>query len=184
MCPGPAEAVGAGAKLRFKIVKRVGGGAWSGSDKVKVKPNGLAVTTKVKGGTNTVRSERVLRWWRGARRNPDHLQGDAGVDQDQPVGPDPIYGATTSPWNLYLDLTGRGPFSTHWCRSSGSLEWADDPYQQDADGPFAKRHRSVATGLGRECDEPGGTTVLGISANLVYPCPANTTEQNQTSSGC
>jgi hypothetical protein len=31
---------------------------------------------------------------------------------------------------------------------------------------------------GRECDEPGGTTVLGIQANLVYPCPANTTEQN------
>jgi len=31
---------------------------------------------------------------------------------------------------------------------------------------------------GRECDEPAGKTVLGVYANLLYPCPANTTEQN------
>ena len=31
---------------------------------------------------------------------------------------------------------------------------------------------------GRECDEPAGKTLLGIYTNLLYPCPANTDEQN------
>src|SRR5205085_4056546 len=31
---------------------------------------------------------------------------------------------------------------------------------------------------GRECDEPAGKTLIGLYANLLYPCPANTDEQN------
>jgi hypothetical protein len=31
---------------------------------------------------------------------------------------------------------------------------------------------------GRECDEPTGKYVFGVYAHLLYPCPANTDEQN------
>jgi hypothetical protein len=31
---------------------------------------------------------------------------------------------------------------------------------------------------GLECDEPAGKRVLGVYANLLYPCPANRDEQN------
>jgi hypothetical protein len=31
---------------------------------------------------------------------------------------------------------------------------------------------------GRECDEPAGKVLFGIYVNLLYPCPANTDEQN------
>ena len=31
---------------------------------------------------------------------------------------------------------------------------------------------------GRECDEPAGKDFAGQHLNLLYPCPANTDEQN------
>ncbi|HEY3192272.1 MAG TPA: hypothetical protein VGJ61_05765 [Solirubrobacterales bacterium] len=178
LVPAPPKPSG-GAKLRFKILNRVGGK--SGSDKLKVKPNGLAVTTKVKRGTNPIQfGQSFFLWWTPNSAKPGTTfkvtLGSLRINQSDP---DPIYGATTSPWNLYLDLNGSWTLLNTLVPQLGAV----------SDGetiPINKTlpvHAPNGSGLwlqvsGRECDEPGGTTVLGIAANLVYPCPANTTEQN------
>jgi hypothetical protein len=176
--PAPPKPSG-GAKLRFKIQNRVGGR--SGSDKVKVKSNGLQVTTKVKGRANPVQfGQSFFVWWTPTSAKPPTTfkvtLGSITVNQSDP---DPIYGAKTSPWNLYLDLNGSWTLLNTLVPQLGAV----------SDGqtiPINKTltvHAPNGSGLwfqvsGRECDEPGGTTVVGIFANLVYPCPANTTEQN------
>jgi hypothetical protein len=176
--PAPPKPSG-GAKLRFKIQNKVGGR--SGSDKVKVKSNGLQVTTKVKGRANPVQfGQSFFVWWTPTSAKPPTTfkvtLGSITVNQSDP---DPIYGAKTSPWNLYLDLNGSWTLLNTLVPQLGAV----------SDGqtiPINKTltvHAPNGSGLwfqvsGRECDEPGGTTVVGIFANLVYPCPANTTEQN------
>jgi hypothetical protein len=176
--PAPPKPSG-GAKLRFKIVGRAGGK--SGSNKVQVKPDGLAVTTKVKGGTNPVQfGQSFFSWWTpNSAKPPTTFRVTLGSLQINQSDPDPIYGATTSPWNLYLDLNGTWTLLNDLVPQLGAVSNGETI-------PINKNltvHAPNGSGLwlqvsGRECDEPGGTTVLGIPANLVYPCPANTTEQN------
>jgi hypothetical protein len=168
-----------GAKLQFKIARRVG--AKSASDKVKVKQNGLAVTTKVKGGTNpTAFGQSFFVWWTPSSAKPSTTfkvkLGSIRINQSDP---DPIYGAQTSPWSLYLDLNGSWTLLNTFVPQLGAVSNGETI-------PINKTltvHSPNGSGLwlqltGRECDEPGGKMVLGIYANLVYPCPANTTEQN------
>jgi hypothetical protein len=169
----------AGAKLRFKIAKRIS--ANSGSDKVKVESNGLAVTTKVKGSGNPVQfGQSIFTWWTpGPARPATTFKVTLGSIHVNQSDPDPIYGATTSPWNLYLDLNGS------WTLLNALVPQlaAVSDNQTIPINRTLTVHAPSKSGLwlqlsGRECDEPGGTVVLGINANLVAPCPANTTEQN------
>jgi hypothetical protein len=168
-----------GATLHFKFVKRVGAG--SGSNKFKLEKKGVEVTTKLKGSGSPVQfGESIFVWWSGGSTKPAQTfkvtLDSIKINQSDP---DPIYGAATSPWNLYLDLNGSWTLLDTLVPQLGAV----------SDGqtiPINKTltvHSPPKSGLwlqltGRECDEPGGTVVLGLNANLVYPCPANTTEQN------
>jgi hypothetical protein len=83
-------------------------------------------------------------------------------------------------WALYLDLNG------YWQLLN---KWAPRLTTHVTDGERITINHTVKLYVphgahvwlqlaGRECDEPAGKTVLGIYANLLYPCPANTDEQN------
>jgi hypothetical protein len=83
-------------------------------------------------------------------------------------------------WVLYLDLGG------YWQLVN---QWAPRLTMHVTDGERIAINRTVKIYVphgakvwfqvaGLECDEPAGKTVLGVYTNLLYPCPANTDEQN------
>jgi hypothetical protein len=139
------------------------------------------VTTKLKKSASPIQfGESFFVWWSQSSAKPSTTfkvtLNSIKINQSDP---DPIYGAATSPWNLYLDLNGSWTLLDTLVPQLGAVS---DGQTIPVNRTFTI-HAPAGSGLwlqltGRECDEPGGTTVLGINANLVYPCPPNTTEQN------
>jgi hypothetical protein len=168
----------AGAQLHFRFVKRVSGG--SGSNKAKLSKNGVQVTTKLKNGGGPVQfGQSIYLWWTPGSKPPTSFKVTLNSIHINQSDPDPIYGAATSPWNLYLDLNGSWTLLNSLVPQLASVS---DGQTIAINKTFTVRS-PAKSGLwfqlsGRECDEPGGTVVLGVHANLVAPCPANTTEQN------
>lgn len=175
--PKPAS----GARLRYRVVNRIAGG--SGSQRVRTENNGIEVTVTLHGGSREVRYGKsfFVSWTVPTRHPPVPLRvtfKSLLIKQadPNPAVPDP----TGAHWNLYLDLNG------YWQLMN---LWAPRLTTHVIDNERIPINRTVkiyvprASGVwlqvaGRECDEPAGKVVLGISTNLLYPCPANTDEQN------
>jgi hypothetical protein len=169
------------AQLQYRVVNRVSGS--SGSERISTKPNGIQVTVTMR------KSKRVVRYgksffvsWTGPIRNPPvaltlTLKSILIKHADpNPAVPDPS-GAN---WTLYLDVNG------YWQLLN---KWAPRLTKHVVDGERIAINHAVKIRVpqgagvsllvqGRECDEPAGKTVLGVFTNLLYPCPANTDEQN------
>lgn len=175
--PRPA----AGARLRYRIVNRIAGG--SGSQRVRAERDGLLVTVTLHGASHEVSYGKsfFVSWTGRLRHRPTALEVTLRsilIRQSDPNRA--VADPSGAHWALYLDLNG------FWQLLN---QWAPRLTTHVTDGERIAINRRVkiyvphGAGVwlqlvGRECDEPAGSTVLGIFANLLYPCPANTDEQN------
>jgi hypothetical protein len=171
----------ASARLQYRIVNRISGG--SGSQRVRNEANGIEVTVTLHGASHEVRyGKSFFVSWSGPIR---HAAVPLAVTlksilikqaDPNPALPDP----TGTHWNLYVDLNG------YWQLLN---QWAPRLTTNVIDNERITINRTVkiyvprGSGVwlqvaGRECDEPAAKVVLGIYANPLYPCPANTDEQN------
>ena len=178
--PAPAKPSGS-ALLRYRVVTRVPGS--SGVERVQVKANGIAVTVRVRGSRHLVQyGKSFFVSWTGAVPHPPTTLKLSVKSilinhaDPNPAVPDP----SGAHWALYLDVNG------YWQLLNA---WAPRLTMNVVDGERIAVNRTVTIHVpygagvsvllqGRECDEPAGKTILGIYANLLYPCPANTDEQN------
>jgi hypothetical protein len=178
--PAPAKPSGS-ALLRYRVVTRVPGS--SGVQRISVKPNGISVTVRLRSSSHLVHfGKSFFVSWTGAVPHPPSalkltvksiLINHADPN---PAVPDP----SGAHWALYLDVNG------YWQLLNA---WAPGLTTNVVDGERIAVNRTVTIYVphgagvsllvqGRECDEPAGKTLLGVYANLLYPCPANTDEQN------
>lgn len=169
------------ALLRYRVVTRVPGS--SGTERVQVKANGITVTVRLPSSSHLVHFGRsFFVSWTGTVPHPPAtvkltvrsiLINHADPN---PAVPDP----SGAHWALYMDVNG------YWQLLNN---WAPRLTMNVVDGERIAVNRTVTIQVpqgagvslllqGRECDEPAGKTVLGIFTNLLYPCPANTDEQN------
>jgi hypothetical protein len=178
--PAPPKP-GRGAHLVYRVLKRIPGG--SGTEHVKTLSHGIEVTVKLPGAKHVVSYGKsfFVGWTRPPRHRPVALNvrlNSVLIKQadPNPAVPDP----TGAHWNLYLDVNGSWQLLN---------KWAPRLTTHVVDGERIAINRTLKVFVphgagvsllvqGRECDEPAGTTVLGIPANLLYPCPANTDERN------
>lgn len=181
--PKPAP----GAHLVFRIVKRIAGG--SGSERVKTEARGIEVTVKLHGSHSVVDYGKsfFVSWSVPPRHQPVALrvtlksilinQADPNPSANTPpTAPDPD-GAN---WVLYADLNGSWMLLNKWAPSLTThvVDGERIPINHTFKVFVPHGARVSLMVQGRECDEPAGKTVLGVFANLLYPCPANTSEQN------
>jgi hypothetical protein len=170
-----------GARLRYRMVTRIAGG--SGTERVRLLATGLEVTITLRGAGHEVRYGKSFFVSWSARSVPAArplrvtLKSILIKHADpNPAVPDP----SGAHWSLYLDLNG------YWQLLN---RWAPRLTTHVTDGELILLNRTVriyvppGAGVwlqvaGRECDEPAGKTVVGVFAHLLYPCPANTDEQN------
>lgn len=178
--PAPAKP-SPSAALRYRVVTRVPGS--SGAERVQMKANGIAVTVKLRGASHLVHYGKsfFVSWTGSVPHPPTTLKLTVrsiviNHADPNPAVPDP----SGAHWALYLDVNG------YWQLLNA---WAPRLTMNVVDGEQIAVNRTVTVHVphgagvslllqGRECDEPAGKTVLGIYANLLYPCPANTDEQN------
>lgn len=178
--PAPPRHV-AGARLRYRVVNRIAGG--SGTQRVRQEANGLEVTVPLHGANHEVRYGKsfFVSWTGRVVHPPSPLEVTLKSILIRHSDPNPaVADPSGAHWVLYLDLNG------YWQLLN---RWAPRLTTHVTDGERISINRTVRIYLphgagvslqvaGRECDEPAGKTVLGIFANLLYPCPANTDEQN------
>jgi hypothetical protein len=168
------------ARLRYRVVRRFPG---TGKERIRLTPRGIQVTASVPSASHVVRYGKTffVSWTVPPSRPPIPLKVTLKsilVHQadPNPAVPDPS-GAN---WNLYLDVNG------YWQLLNN---WAPALTTHVVDGERIAINRAIKIFVpngapvslmaqGRECDEPAGRVVLGIFANLLYPCPANTDELN------
>ena len=171
----------AGARLQYRIVNRISGG--SGSQTVRKESRGIEVTVKLHSANHVVRyGKSFFVSWTAPARNASvalllTLKSLLVKHADpNPAVPDPA-GAH---WVLYLDLNGYWQLMNQWAPRL-TTHVVDN--ERIAISRTVKIYVPRGSGVwlqvaGRECDEPAGKVVLGILTNLLYPCPANTDEQN------
>jgi len=175
--PKPAP----GARLEYRVVKQIAGG--SGSERVRTEAHGIEVTVKLHGRQSVVDYGKsfFVSWSAPPKHAPVALRVTLKSilikhADPNPSAPDPS-GAN---WVLYADLNGVWQLLN---------KWAPRLTMHVVDGERIPINRTVKVHVphggkvsllvqGRECDEPAGRTVLGVQANLLYPCPANTDELN------
>jgi hypothetical protein len=175
--PKPAR----GARLGYRVVNRIKGGA--GSEHVRTEAHGIEVTVRVPGAKHLVSYGKsfFVSWTKPPRHRPVALDVTFKSILIRQADPNPtVPDPSGAHWVLYGDLNGS------WVLLN---KWAPKLTTHVVDGERIKIDRTVRFYVprgarvsllvqGRECDEPAGTTVLGIQANLLYPCPANTDERN------
>jgi hypothetical protein len=167
------------SRLRYRIINRAPGG--SGSQRVHKRGNGIDVTVTLPAGAAEVRYGKtfLVSWSKPQRQPPIALKvtlRSLVINQadPSPALPDP----TGAHWNLYLDVNG------YWQLLNS---WLPDLSTNVVDGQRFTIDRTIrifvpqGSGVwfqiaGRECDEPAGQVVLGVSMNMLFPCPANTDE--------
>jgi hypothetical protein len=164
----------AGAKLHYRVVSQVRGG--SGRERVQVKPNGLAVTVS----TKTKYGKTFFVSWTPDKVKPTTLKVTIQSLLIKQADPNPANPDPTPPaWNLYLNVNGFWALLNDWAPGLSAV----------TDGQLIQVNRSFTISVpkggpvwlqmsGRECDEPGDTTVFGIYAPIVQPCGANRDEIN------
>lgn len=171
--PAPKKPKGA-SRIAFRIVNQIKGG--SGSQKVKVVRNGLRVTVK----TKKKYGKSFFVSWKNDKSKPTPLVVTLKTLTIKQADPNPQQPDPTPPtWNLYLDINGVWHMINDWTTALGSV----------TDGQVITLNKKVPLNVpagsgvwfqmyGRECDEPGDTTVFGIYARIVKPCGANRDEIN------
>jgi hypothetical protein len=170
----------AGATLRYRIVNRIRGG--SGRQHVRKLRNGIEVTVKLRGAKHVVRyGKTFFVSWSGPQPTPVKLRVTLKSILIKRADPNPaVPDPSGAHWTMYIDVNG------YWQLIN---KWAPKLTTHVTDGEQIAVNRTVTIRVprggrvwfqvsGRECDEPAGKVVLGIYANLLYPCPANTDEQN------
>jgi hypothetical protein len=169
------------ARLRYRIVNRIGGGA--GSQRVRVTARGIQVTVRLRGESAPVRYGKsfYVSWSVPPASAPVPLNVTLKSILVRHADPNPaVPDPSGAHWALYLDLNG------YWQLLNG---WVPRLTSGVRDGERFAVGRTVRIYVphgarvwlqvaGRECDEPAGKAILGVFANLLYPCPANTDEQN------
>jgi hypothetical protein len=171
----------ASAHLRYRVVTRVAGG--SGVQRIRAEANGIAVTVRLPGSRRVVSYGKsfFVSWTGPVAHPPTALKLTLSSVLIKHADPNPaVADPSGAHWALYLDVNG------YWQLLNA---WAPRLTTHVVDGEritinhVVKIYVPPGAGLwlqvqGRECDEPAGKTILGIYANLLSPCPANTDEQN------
>jgi hypothetical protein len=171
-----------GARLTYRVVGMVGGSV--GSERIRVRPDGLAVTVALKGGRRAITATRrygksfFVGWTGRQRGTPTRLKITLGSLLVKHADPLPS-GSTPRPglWNLYLDVNGYRKLLNDWAPALNSV----------VDGQRIRLNRSVTIEVprgrgvslfvqGRECDEPSQQIVGGELVPIVRPCPVNREE--------
>ncbi len=170
-----------GAKLRLRIVNRIAGG--SGSERVRKLANGIAVTVTLKGANHVVGYGKsfFVSWSVPPRRAPVALDVTLKSILIRHADPNPaLKDPSGANWNLYLDLNGYWQLLNKWIpRLTTHVVDNERIAINRTVRIYVPRRAGVSLLIqGRECDEPAGKLLFGIFANLLYPCPANTDEQN------
>jgi hypothetical protein len=176
--PAPAKPAGA-AKLKYRVVNQIHGG--SGSQRIAVKPAGLAVTVSLKSGKRPAKyGKSFFVSWSTDKAKPTPLKVTLNSILIKQADPNPQFADPTPPtWNLYLDINGYWQLLNDWAPGLSGV----------TDGQTIALNRTltinVPTGsgvwlqvTGHECDEPADTTVFGIYAHIVKPCGPNRDEIN------
>jgi hypothetical protein len=169
-----------GARLEYHVVNRIARG--SGSQRITAKPNGIQVTVTLRGAKHVVRyGKTFFVGWTGPARRSVALKVTVQSIRIRQADPNPsVPDPSGAHWSLYLDING------DWHLLNA---WAPRLTTHVVDGERIEVNRTVKVYVprragvsvlvqGRECDEPAGKTLFGLYANLLYPCPANTDEQN------
>jgi hypothetical protein len=178
--PAPPRPSGT-ARLQYRIVDRVRRG--SGTQRVKLEPGGISVTVRLRGAKHVVSFGKsfFVSWSIPPRRKPAALKVTLKSILIKQADPNPaVPDPSGAHWVLYLDVNG------DWQLLN---QWAPRLTTRVRDGERIAINRTVKIYVpagakvwfqvaGLECDEPAGNTVLGIHTSLLYPCPANTDEQN------
>jgi hypothetical protein len=169
------------ARLRYRIVNRLHGG--SGVERVRTERNGISVTMTLRGARHVVSYGKsfFVSWSVLPRKKPTALKVTLKSILIKQADPNPgVPDPRGAHWTLYLDLNG------YWALLN---RWAPRLTTHVTDGERIGINRTVKLYVphgakvwfqvsGQECDEPAGKPVLGVQTNLLYPCPANTDEQN------
>jgi hypothetical protein len=169
------------ASVRYRIVNRIAGSA--GAQRVRVQRNGISVTVRLRAGTHEVRYGKsfFVSWSRPIAHPPTALKVTVNSILIRHADPNPaVPDPSGANWVLHLNLNG------YWQLLN---QWAPRLTTHVTDGERIAVNRTVKIYVPRggpvwfqvngiECDEPAGRDVLGIHANLLYPCPANTDELN------
>jgi hypothetical protein len=174
--PKPAP----GAVLRYREVRRFPG---NGRERIRVTARGIQVTATVVNPGHAVRYGKTffVSWSVPPSRPPVALNVTLKSILIRQADPNP---AVPDPgganWNLYLDVNGYWQLVNNW---TSRLTSHVVNGQRIAIDRTIKIYVSAGSSVslmvqGRECDEPGGKVILGIFAHVLYPCPANTDEQN------
>lgn len=175
--PRPSSA----AVLRYRIVTRVGGSA--GTQRIRVHGDGISVTVRLPGSKHLVQYGKSLfvSWSGPVRHRPTALKITfdsilINHADPNPAVPDP----SGAHWALYLDVNGYWQLLNAW--APGLTTHVVDG-ERIAIGRTVKIYVPGGTRVwlqvnGRECEEPAGKTLFGVYTNVLYPCPANTDEQN------
>jgi hypothetical protein len=162
-------------------VNRITGG--SGGERVRLQGHGAAVTVTLNGGSRQVAYGKsfFVSWTGPVRQPPVRLKVTLKSIVIKQADPNPaVPDPTGAHWVLYLDLNGYWQLINTWVPGLASVT---------SDGQRFAINRTATIYVpqgaafwlqmsGRECDAPAGVTILGIFTNLLYPCPANTDEQN------
>jgi hypothetical protein len=166
------------ARLRYRARSRIGGG--SGTERIKARRRGLEVTVKRSGKTPIRYGKSFYVWWsHDTRKRPTALKVRLKSIKVNQSDPEPIYGAASSPWELYLDLNGSWTLLNRWAPGLSSVSDGERVAIDHTVRIHVPRRAGVWLQLsGMECDEPTGTTLFGVTVGLVHPCPANPTEVN------
>jgi hypothetical protein len=171
----------AASQLRYRIVSRVPGA--TGSQRIHVERNGLTVTVKLPNSNHLVQYGKsfFVSWTGPVTHPPIALNVTFNSMLIKHADPNPaVADPSGAHWALYADVNG------YWQLLN---VWAPRLTTHVVDNERVAIDRSVKIYVprgtkfwlevqGRECDEPAGKTLFGVYANLLYPCPANTDEQN------
>jgi hypothetical protein len=176
--PAPSKPA-AGAQLKYRVVSQVNGG--SGTQHVSRRGNGLAVTVTMPQGKGLHRyGKSFFVSWTNDKATPTPLKVTFNSLLVKHADPNPQQPDPTPPaWNLYLDLNGYWQLLNNWAPALYHV----------TDGLRIPLHRTVRINVpkgrgvwlqvaGRECDEPGDTTVFGLFAHVIKPCGPNRDEIN------
>jgi hypothetical protein len=170
-----------GARLVFRVVNRISGG--SGSERVRTKGRGIEVTVTLHGAKHVVSYGKsfFVGWTKPPRRPPVALKVTLKSILIKQADPNPaVPDPTGAHWNLYMDLNGSWQLLNKWApRLTTNVVDGEQININRAVKLYVPHGAKVSLMVqGRECDEPAGRSVLGVYANLLYPCPANTDELN------
>jgi hypothetical protein len=168
------------ARLRYRVVRRFPG---SGTERIRVTARGLQVTVRVPSASRVVRYGKTffVSWTVPPRKPPVALKVTLNSILIKRADPNPaVPDPSGANWNLYLDVNGYWQFLNNWAPRLTSHVVNG---QRIAINRTVKIHVPDGSTVslmvqGRECDEPAGKVLFGINVNLLYPCPANTDEQN------